>query len=80
MLVYGTDLSDDGFTLWQVKGSKGKKINDDVYDMTFTPDGTLLYLCDRDGSEGDLYRTTGGEGKKIDSEVTDLIDVYYHGK
>jgi hypothetical protein len=34
----------------------------------------------RDGSEGDLYRTTGGEGKKIDSEVTDLIDVYYHGK
>lgn len=80
MLVYGTDVSEDGFTLWQLKGSKGKKINDDVYDMTFTPDGTLLYLCDRDGSEGDLYRTTNGEGKKIDSEVTDLIDVYYHGK
>ena len=79
MLVYGTDASDDGVTLWQVKGSKGKKINDDVYDLTFTPDGTLLYLCNLDGNEGDLYRTTNGEGKKIDSEVTGLINVNYRG-
>lgn len=79
MLVYGTDASDDGVTLWQVKGSKGKKINDDVFDLAFTPDGTLLYLCDLDGGEGDLYRTTNGEGKKIDSEVTGLINVNYRG-
>ena len=80
MFIYMTDYSDGEFTLWNLKGNKGMKINDDVYDYTFTPDGTLLYLCDRDGSEGDLYKTTNGEGKKIDSEVTGLITVSYYGK
>ena len=78
MLIYMTDRDGDEFTLWSVKGSKGKKINDDVYDYQFTPDGTLLYLCDQDNGEGDLYKTTGGEGKKIDTEVTALIYVNYY--
>lgn len=77
MFVYMTDYSNGEFTMWQLKGSKGKKINDDVCDYQFTPDGTLLYLCDADDGEADLYRTTGGEGKKIDTEVTSLLNVKY---
>lgn len=77
MFVYKTDESKGEYTLWGLKGSKGKKINDDVYNFMFTPDGTLLYLCDQEKGEGTLFKTTGGEGKQIDTEVTGLISVGY---
>lgn len=78
MFVYKTDESKGEYSLWQLKGSKGKKINDDVYSFMFTPDGTLLYLCDQEKGEGTLYRTTNGEGKQIDTEVTGLVGVNYY--
>lgn len=77
LLVYYTDRSekDRTYTLWSVKGSKGKKIDDDVYTCRFTPDGTLLYLADMDDGEGTLYRSTGGAGKVVDTDVRSICYV-----
>ena len=77
MIVYVTDYDSRAGTrtLWSVSGGKKKKIDDEIYDYKFTPDGTLLYLADREDKVGTLYYSTGGPGKVIDTEVSSICSV-----
>lgn len=64
-------------TLKAFKGSKAKKVMDDVYSWTVMPEGEVLFLQDYDTEkrEGNLCIYKGGKPKQIDDEVTRIINV-----
>ena len=71
ILVADTDKRSNG-DLYFVSGSKGKKVDSDVYSsyLKVSINGNrVFYLKDYSSNSGDLYTTTGGKGKKIDSDV-----------
>ena len=58
--------------MYFVSGSKGKKVDSDVYSsyLKVSINGNrVFYLKDYSSNSGDLYTSTGGKGKKIDSDV-----------
>ncbi len=71
------DQGEGTATLWHIKGTKAKKIADDISLVTsdFSPDGQLLYLTDYSKGEGTLMLYNGSKSKKIDTDVSDILKV-----
>ena len=66
-------------TLNYFKGSKSKKIADDVYyyDIVLTPEGEVLYLQDynTEKCKGDMFMYNGSKSKKVDEDVVGIVQV-----
>ena len=77
--VYFTDWDEDtqSGTLNIYDGKNSVTIADDVYDLSGTPDGKLLYLYDYSlkNCTGELYQWSNGRSTKIDDDVVAIIPV-----
>lgn len=77
-MIYYVDYNEskDQGTLKQYKKGKVTKIQDDVHEAVFTPEGEILYLYDYSKGEGELFVWTGKKAAKLDDEVSDILYVY----
>ena len=75
---YDADEDKQCGTLNYWKDGKKKKIADDVYSYSMTPEGEVTYLKDYSvkKSRGDLFLYNGKKSVKIDEDVTRIIPVY----
>ena len=82
-VIYATDVNSDSdkqtCTLNYFKGSKSKKIADDVYvnGVVLTPKGEVLYLQDynTEKCKGDMFLYNGSKSKKVDEDVVGIVQV-----
>ncbi len=76
-IYYLTDYNEEKEygTLKVYSDGKSKKIHDDVYDFSLTPDGRVLYLIDYSltNYKGELYEWSSGKSKKIDDDVVCVL-------
>lgn len=75
-LVFFTDVDEkSNATLNVFKGSKAKKVMDDVYmySLSIVPKGELLFIGDFDNGDGTLYICKNKKAKKVDDEVSSVI-------
>ncbi len=79
-IFYETDKNKEKgtFTLKVYQNKKSKKIADDVYAYTVTPDGRVLFLNDYSTTsyKGTLNVWKNGKSKKLDDDVVCLVEVY----
>ena len=76
---YQTDVDsgEDTYTLNLLKGTKGRKIAEEVCDYVVTGGGKIIYLGDWDSEDGEgiLYLYKKSKPKQIDDEVTMIFHI-----